>query len=65
MPETCGVTRRAIVARLDDHLRATGADGWTYLSRGIALLPIVTKDAVIRAVRLFDDFTPDNDTHGT
>lgn len=57
-------TRRATIARLNDHLRSTGEDGWTYLSRGVALLPIAVKDEVIRAVRLFDDFTPDNDPHG-
>lgn len=59
-----GETRRATIARLNDHLRSTGEDGWTYLSRGVALLPIAAKDEVIRAVRLFDDFTPDNDPHG-
>lgn len=57
-------TRRATIARLNDHFRATGEDGWILLSRGVAVLPIATKDEVIRAVRLFGDFTPDNDPHG-
>lgn len=61
MPEA---TRRATIARLNDHLRFTGEGGWTYLSRGVAALPIVTKEAVIRAVRHFAEFTPDNDPHG-
>lgn len=61
MPETCEVTRRATIARLNDHLRSTSEDGWTYLSRGVATLPIAVKDEVIRAVRLFDAFNPDND----
>lgn len=56
--------RRASIARLNDHLRLTGEGGWTYLSRGVAALPIARKDAVIRAVRRFDAFTPDNDPHG-
>ncbi|TKD50270.1 DUF3768 domain-containing protein [Sphingomonas baiyangensis] len=59
-----GATRRATIARLNDHLRFTGEGGWTYLSRGVAALPIVTKEAVIRAVRHFAEFTPDNDPHG-
>lgn len=63
MPELCETTRRATIARLNDHLRFTGEDGWILLSRGIAALPIAAKDAVIRAVRLFEDFTPDNDPH--
>jgi len=57
-------TRRATIARLDDNFRATGEDGWGLLSRGVALLPIANKDEVIRAVRLFDAFTPDSDPHG-
>jgi hypothetical protein len=56
--------RRAEIARLNDHLRRTGENGWTLLSAGIAALPIATKDAVIRAVRLFAAFTPENDPYG-
>ena len=55
--------RRATIARLNDHFRATGEDGWILLSRGVAILPIANKDEVIRAVRLFGEFTPDNDPH--
>lgn len=57
-------TRRATIARLNDHFRFTGEGGWTYLSRGVATLPILTREAVIRAVRHFADFTPKNDPHG-
>lgn len=57
-------TRRAVIARLNDRFRYSGEDGWTYLSRGVAALPIAVKDEIIRAVRLFDAFTPDNDPHG-
>lgn len=56
-------TRRATIARLNDQFRFTGEDGWTYLSRGVAALPIARKEAVIQAVRLFDAFAPDNDPH--
>ena len=56
--------RRAAIARLNDRLRFTGEGGWTYLSRGVAALPIMTKEAIINAVRHFSDFTPDNDPHG-
>lgn len=58
------IMRRAEIARLNDHFRGTGEDGWTFLSAGVAALPISTKDAIIRAVRLFCDFTPDNDPYG-
>lgn len=54
--------RRAIIARLNDHFRITGEGAWTYLSRGIAALPIIIKEQVVRAVCLFDPFTP-NDPH--
>ncbi len=59
-----GETRRATIARLNDHFRFTGDGGWTYLSRKVAVMPITAKEAVIRAVRVFDGFTPDNDPHG-
>ena len=56
--------RRATIARLNDQLRSTGEDGWTYLSRGVSKLPTAIREDVIRAIRLFCDFTPDNDPHG-
>ncbi|EQB11932.1 DUF3768 domain-containing protein [Sphingobium lactosutens] len=58
------VERRATIARLNDHLRCTGEDGWILLSAGVAGLPIATKDAVISAIRHFADFNDDNDPHG-
>lgn len=58
------MVRRASIARLNDHLRSTGADSWIFLSAVVAALPIATKDAVIRAVRLFAAFDADNDPHG-
>jgi len=58
------IVRRAEIARLNDHFRGTGENGWTFLSAGVAALPISTKDAIIRAVRLFRDFTPNNDPYG-
>lgn len=56
--------RRATIARLNDRLRSDGEDGWTYLSRGVSKLPTAIRENVIRAVRLFCDFTPDNDPRG-
>ncbi|PKP97035.1 MAG: hypothetical protein CVT74_15310 [Alphaproteobacteria bacterium HGW-Alphaproteobacteria-13] len=56
--------RRATIARYNDRLRSTGEDGWTYMSSRIAKLPIAIQEDVIRAIRLFDDFTPENDPHG-
>lgn len=56
--------RRATIARLNDHFRFTGEGGWTYLSRGVSALATITKEQVIRAIRHFDAFTPDNDPHG-
>lgn len=56
--------RRATIARLNDHFRFTGEGGQTYLSHGVAVLSVITKERVIRAVRHFDAFTPDNDPHG-
>lgn len=61
---TLDAKRRATIARLNDHFRATGENGSILLSLGVAVLPIANKDEVIRAVRLFDAFTPDNDPHG-
>ena len=61
---TAQAKRRATIARLNDHLRSTGEDGWTYLSRGVAKLPTAIREDVIRAIRLFCDFTPENDPRG-
>ena len=56
--------RRATIARLNDHFRFTGEDGWVFLSAGIAAQSVPVKDAIVNAVRHFDTFTPDNDPHG-
>lgn len=61
---TAQAKRRATIARLNDYIRSTGEDGWTYLSRGAGKLPTAIREDVIRAIRLFNDFTPDNDPHG-
>ena len=56
--------RRATIARLNDHFRFTGEDGWVFLSAGVSAFPVPIKDAIVQAVRHFDAFTPDNDPYG-
>lgn len=56
--------RAATIARLNDNLRSKGEDGWTYLSNGIAKLPVEIQQNVIRAVRLYNEFNSDNYPHG-
>ena len=56
--------RRATTARLNDHFRFTGENGWVFLSAGVAAQPVPVKDAIVHTIRHFDAFTPDNDPHG-
>lgn len=58
------VTRRAAIARLNDHFRSTWEDGWVFISAGVAAQAVPVKDAIVHAVRHFDAFNPDNDPHG-
>lgn len=58
------VERRATIARLNDHFRFTGEDGWIFLSAGVSAFLVPTKDVIVHAVRLFDAFTPENDPFG-
>ena len=57
-------TRRATIARLNDHFRFTGEDGWVFLSAGVAAQAVPVKDAIVHAVRNFDTFTSDSDPDG-
>ena len=57
-------TRRAAIARLNDHFRFTGQDGWVFLSARVAAQVCPVREAIVHAVRHFDAFTPDNDPHG-
>lgn len=58
------VERRATIARLNDHFRFTGEDGWVFLSASVSAFPVPIKDIIVHAVRHFDAFTPDNDPFG-
>lgn len=58
------VTRRAIIARLNDEFRESAGNGWVFLSRMIAAFPVPTAGEIINAVSAFDNFTPDNDPFG-
>jgi len=57
-------TRRATIARLNDHFRFTGEDGWVFLSARVAAQVCPVREAIVHAVRHFETFTPDNDPHG-
>jgi hypothetical protein len=45
------LVRRAIIARLNDHFRITGKEGWHFLSAEVSALPVPVKAEIISAVR--------------
>lgn len=55
---------RADIARLNGRLRRTGEGGRILITRGIAALDELDRDAIIQAVQEFSDFNEDNDPHG-
>lgn len=57
-------TQRARIRELNDAFRKTFIGGRVYLTQGVNALPDGARSAVIRKVRDFADFTPDNDPHG-
>jgi hypothetical protein len=52
------------IADLNVALRANMVGGDVYLTRGIHSLPISAQRAIVRLVRTFDAFGPDNDPYG-
>jgi Protein of unknown function (DUF3768) len=60
--ETETITQRIRV--LNDEARQYLTDGTMFVSRGVAALPADDQASIIERVRLFDDFTPENDPHG-
>jgi hypothetical protein len=52
------------IAFLNDGLRRTFAHGKVVMTQGVASLPEDTVATVLERVRYFDEFTPDNDSHG-
>lgn len=52
------------IAALNDLFRSTGRGGKVVATRGIATLPKTDQIEVIARVRLFDNFTEDDDPYG-
>lgn len=52
------------IRELNDALRTASAGGSIYLTAGVGALPIPSRVAVMRKVRDFAAFTPDNDPRG-
>jgi hypothetical protein len=48
----------------NDEFRRSGAEGLTYVTRGISALSGDAQVEIFRRVRGYDDFSPDNDRHG-
>ena len=53
----------ATIAKLNDLLRDTFLTGRVIMTAGVAPLGEAEREAVITAVRTFNDFTEDNDPH--
>lgn len=49
---------------LNDLVRSTGAGGRIFLTQGIATLSVREQSDIAWKVRVFDDFTEDNDPYG-
>jgi Protein of unknown function (DUF3768) len=60
-PRTKG--RAAKIADLNDQFRHTFVGGRVFMTSGVNALDDKTRIEALRAVRLFKDFTPDNDPH--
>jgi hypothetical protein len=55
--------RKSEIRRLNDRLRNEHSGGHVTVTYGIRSLELRTVSDVVKAVRLFDTFTPDNDPH--
>ena len=55
--------RAARIAQLNDQFRHTFANGRVVMTSGVIALDNKTRIEAILAIRLFKDFTPDNDPH--
>ena len=54
----------ARIRALNDELRRTGTGGRVVLTAGIAALPPEAVAAVLLAVQIFEEFSPENDPYG-
>lgn len=52
------------VAELNDKFRTTFTGGRIILTQSVATLPDVARDRLIASIRLFEDFTEENDPYG-
>jgi hypothetical protein len=52
------------IAALNDRARKTFMGCRVFLTQGIEALPELLQEDIIRSVRSFDAFTPDNDPYG-
>ena len=58
-------TSQIKILELNDKFRQTGVGGMTLMSRGIRVLDPTIRQTIINAIRVFDQFTVDNDPYGT
>lgn len=56
--------KSAIIRELNDQFRTTGLGGRVTITRGIFELGQETVSIITKAVRSYDDFSPDNDPYG-
>lgn len=56
--------RNMTITQLNDQLRKYGVGGQVVITQGIEALPDWYREAVINAVREFNEFNADNDPHG-
>ena len=56
--------RVSAIRQLNDALRQHGCGGHVVVTSGIMALPAAVRAGIVRAVRLFDAFGPDNGPHG-
>lgn len=56
--------KAALIAEMNDRLRTNGQGGFIALTSGVRFLENDVVERIVKAVREFCDFTPDNDPHG-
>ena len=52
------------IRQLNNILRMFRLGGQTLMTSGVAALPVDTQKRILREVKAFSDFTPDNDPYG-
>lgn len=54
----------SLIAEMNDRLRTAGRGGFIVLTYGVRLLEDGAVERIVKAVRVFCDFNPDNNPHG-